>query len=80
MQVFPNPAGNAVNIGYNLNDTQPATLQLSNILGQNIYSKSLPGKSGIQQIDMAQFATGMYTVYIKCSSAVVATGKLVVVH
>ena len=81
MQVFPNPAGNAVNIGYNLNDdNQAATLQLSNILGQTIYSKSLPGKSGIQQIDMAQFATGMYTVYIKCSSAVVATGKLVVVH
>jgi len=81
MQVFPNPAGNAVNIGYNLNDdNQAATLQLSNILGQTIYSKSLPGKSGIQQIDMAQFATGMYTVYIKCNSAVVATGKLVVVH
>ena len=80
IKLYPNPANNQVNIGFNLNYPTPVSLQIANVLGQPVYNKPLTSNNGIQQLDVTQFATGIYTVYVKRSNAVMSTSKLVVVH
>ena len=79
IKVFPNPATDYAVIDYGFTDWNKGkiSLQISNELGQVVYTQALPMYSGFQKIDVAKFAAGVYTVSIIRNTGVVATGKLV---
>ena len=79
LKVFPNPAIDYAVIDYGFTDWNKGkiSLQISNELGQVVYTQALPMYSGFQKINVAQFAGGVYTVSIIRGTGVVATGKLV---
>ena len=79
IKVYPNPAGDAVIVNYSIADFNngPLDLQISDVLGHVVYTKTLPDNSGLQKIDVSHFAAGLYTIYVKRGNGVVATQKLV---
>ena len=79
LKVFPNPATDIVTVDYGFTDWSKGVvnMEISDALGQVVYTRQLPMYSGFQKLDISRFAAGMYTVYIKRGNAVVATQKLV---
>lgn len=82
LKIFPNPANDVATIDYGFTDwgKGAVNVEITNALGQIIYTQQLPMYSGFQKINVSQFAAGTYTVFIKRANAVVATNKVVVVH
>lgn len=79
VRLFPNPAANEVNIDYSNIDVSKgeATLQVSNNLGQVVYSQTVSVNNTIQKLQTNNFASGIYTVCIKHNGVMVANGRLV---
>ena len=79
LKVFPNPAVDVITIDYGFTDWNkgPVSLQITDALGQVVYTQPLPMYSGFQRIDISSFAAGLYNVAIKRSGATVAVSKLV---
>ena len=79
LKVFPNPATDYATIDYGFTDWNkgPISLEISDALGQIIYTQPLPMYSGFQKLNVAQFAAGIYNVTIKRSAATIAATKLV---
>lgn len=79
LKIFPNPAADIATIDYGYTDWSKgeATMEISNYLGQVVHSQTLPMYSGFQKLEVANYPSGAYTVYIKRKGLVVATGKLV---
>ena len=82
IKVYPNPAADYIVVDYGFTDWNKAqpNLEICNALGQIVYTQVLPMYSGVQKIDLNEFATGVYTVFIKRSGGVVGAQKLVVAH
>ena len=82
LKVFPNPAVDIATVDYGFTDWNKGavSLEITDNLGQAVYTHQLPMYSGFQKLDISRFAAGMYTVYIKRSNAVVAMQKFVVTH
>ena len=79
LKVFPNPANDITTIDYGFTDWNkgPVTLQITDALGQVVYTQSLPMYSGFQRLDVSRFSAGLYNVAIKRGGATVAVSKLV---
>ncbi len=79
LNVFPNPASDVVTVDYGYTDWSKggATMEITNNLGQVIYSQSLPMYSGFQKLQVGNYPSGNYAVYIKRKGNIVATGRLV---
>ncbi len=79
LKVFPNPANDVATIDYGYTDWSKgeATMEIGNSLGQMVHRQALPMYSGFQKLDVSNYASGSYTVYIKRKGEVVATGRLV---
>src|ERR1043165_832259 len=77
MSVFPNPTKDFLTIDYGFAAWNKGELylEISNELGQLIYQQHLPMFSGFQNLDVTQFALGLYSAYIKCNNVIVATAK-----
>jgi hypothetical protein len=82
LKVFPNPANDVTTVDYGFTDWNkgPVSLEITNALGQPIYTQPLPLYSGYQKLDISHYSPGTYTVFIKRNNAVVAANKLVVVR
>ncbi|MDR2971092.1 MAG: T9SS type A sorting domain-containing protein [Bacteroidales bacterium] len=72
LNVYPNPASNKVIV--NVDNFNPYTLTLTNIMGQVVYSTQGKGKT---EIDVAKFPAGIYIVNVKTAHAS-ASQKLIV--
>ncbi len=79
LKVFPNPANDYTTIDYGFTDWNkgPISLEISDAIGQIIYTQPLPMYSGFQKLNITHFAAGIYNVSIKRSGATIAVAKLV---
>ena len=79
LKVFPNPATDATTVDYGFTDWNkgPISLEITDALGQVVYTQPLPMYSGFQSINIGNIATGIYHVAIKRNTATVAVAKLV---
>ena len=79
LKVFPNPANDVATIDYGYTDWSKgeATMEIANSLGQTVHSQNLPMYSGFQKLQVGNYPSGSYTVYIKRKGNIVATGRLV---
>ncbi len=69
--VYPNPAGNAVNIDLTAFSNQPAILTATNMMGQQVYRERIVA-NGIKLINTAEWNEGLYLLAVETG-----TGKKV---
>jgi hypothetical protein len=76
--VFPNPADQNLNIRLDLKNQQ-ATLNLYDLNGRRILSKTCSGNSQIESLSAASLANGIYSLQIVTADGT-STEKVVVAH
>lgn len=81
INVYPNPATENVNVSLEIANVSDATITISNIIGENVYSKHLGSITGNlnQIIDVSKLETGMYILRLQTDKGV-ATKKFNVSH
>ncbi len=79
LRVFPNPAKDVVTIDYGFTDWNKGdvSLEVSNTLGQLVYTQGIPRYSGFQKVEVTGFASGAYQVSVIRKGQVVSTAKFV---
>lgn len=79
LEIFPNPAGDAVNIHFG--KTTPAKTQIAvlNSLGTEIYRKSIQNPVETQTLDLSNISNGQYFLKIEMPGQQVVVKKLLVV-
>lgn len=81
ISLFPNPASNAVNIDYSVNNDSKLSFEVYNVLGQNVYSVTPAnfGKGNFRTtINTSTFDNGVYFVTVKDNNKTVSTLRFVV--
>jgi len=66
LSVYPNPTKDIIQININANTVQNAQINISNIIGQNIYTKNTQLASGTNNlyIDLSAYNNGIYIVKV----------------
>lgn len=66
MDLYPNPASDAVNLKFTASGEVPFSVNISNVLGQTIYGNKMVSQPGIntQRIDLQSLVDGNYVVQI----------------
>ncbi len=80
IQLYPNPNNGLFTLSFNARNEENYNIEISNILGQIIYSEKLNGLSGAftRQIDMKDHGSGIYFVSFKTPQSEVV--KKVIVY
>lgn len=78
-QNTPNPAKHFTQISFNLAKSAPVTIKIANVIGNEVYSNSVAGKSGLNTIsvNVSNFEPGMYFYTIRDSELVVTKRMIV---
>jgi hypothetical protein len=76
--VYPNPASRVLNINIRNNFYGEGEITITNLMGEEIYSKKITGAALNQQLDISSYHTGMYFVSLRDSDGRVGTRKVVV--
>ncbi len=66
LDIFPNPATDALNVNFNLDNNQTVEIRLVNVTGEAIYNNVLSNVTGQinNRIDVSNFAKGIYILNI----------------
>ncbi|MCL2510879.1 MAG: C10 family peptidase [Bacteroidales bacterium] len=77
--VYPNPASNKLNVKFNTSTTDNFDIVIYNVTGQAVYKESLNNFLGSyhNELNIADFAQGVYLMHIKSSKGAV-THKVVI--
>jgi hypothetical protein len=77
LKVFPNPAADFITVDYGFTDWSKGeiSLEITDGLGQTVYQQKLPTYSGFQKINVSNFTSSIFVVYIKRMNRIVATAK-----
>ena len=75
--IFPNPANNNVTVNFAVNVGQ-ASLEVKNVLGQVLRVTPIVAGSKSANINVADFASGIYFVSLKSNGNIIDTKRLVV--
>ena len=62
LNLYPNPAGNAINISMSSLNSSPASIQITNMLGATVYSGYM--QQGVNNISTENFENGIYMVVV----------------
>lgn len=79
LKVYPNPTSNVANIQFNLEASKETTIEVLNMVGQNVYTEVLGDISGQQNltIDCSDFDNGIYMINIVTNNVI--TSKRIVI-
>lgn len=79
-KIYPNPAKQNFKVEYNNPETKIISYEITNIVGQNIFSQSYQAKMGINttDIDVSSFKAGIYIFTIKSYNKTIFREKLVI--
>ncbi len=66
IKVYPNPATDQVTLNFSSDKSESATIQISDILGKNMYTKSISTTPGIysKNIDVSNIPNGVYSITV----------------
>lgn len=80
-KVYPNPAGNYINLSYELKEQNlPAKVEIVNSLGVTLYSSTVTNLKGTITLITDSWSDGVYLVNIKGGQSVLFTEKVVLIH
>jgi hypothetical protein len=79
IKVYPNPATDVVMVDYGFTDWSKGavTLQLTNALGQVVFTQNLPLYSGFQKLNISPYPAGTYRITLHRSNQTIAKATLV---
>ena len=69
MSVFPNPATNIVKVNYAALSEGNMKIVVSDVTGNSILNREMPGSAGSTTVDMSNYAPGVYMLELICGSA-----------
>jgi hypothetical protein len=75
--VYPNPTSGQTTISYNFPGFANIRLEITNTLGQVVYTESLPDNTAIKKIDISALPAGLYAVAIREDGTLLGITKLV---
>lgn len=79
-KMYPNPTNNITNLSFNIDKTQNISVEIYNMLGENVYTTnegSMSAGQHILSIDCSSFPSGIYLVKFNADK-VVSTNKLII--
>ncbi len=77
VSIVPNPAANVAKLTYAAVESGATTLKITNVIGQQVYTQDLGNQqSGTVTIPVAELASGIYMVTLKCGDEMI-TKRLV---
>jgi hypothetical protein len=76
--VYPNPASGAININYKFSNAEKATLNIYNILGMLIKQVTINNSKKLNNIDVTDLQSGLYTYKFMPTLSNSASGKLII--
>jgi hypothetical protein len=79
VSIYPNPVSSVLNVDYTLTQTQKYSVELVNVLGQSVYTNTLTGTAGINnlRIPVKNYSAGVYSLNVYSGNNV-ATQKVVI--
>ncbi len=79
IRIYPNPAKDMLHVEIEAGSTlKPNTIQMVNSLGKMVFDKSLSGSDRSFNIDLHDFADGIYSIRIMAAGGKVINSKIVV--
>jgi len=71
LQVYPNPANDYINVSFNVEETQQATIILRDAAGRVVYNENIYAAAGFnnQQIELSSLSKGVYFVQLQTASS-----------
>jgi hypothetical protein len=69
--VYPNPASSFVNVSFNVEQSQQATISLRDAAGRIVYSEAIDATAGLnnQEVELSNLASGVYFVQLQTATA-----------
>ena len=69
LNIFPNPTNGLVNVNFALSSQTDVQLEVTNLLGQTVFSKEWNGIQRSQSvIDLSRFGNGVYIINLRTDS------------
>jgi hypothetical protein len=65
VMVYPNPSKGEVTVDFALNNMEPVTIEVTNIVGAKVASYTFNGGFGSQTLDLGKFGQGTYLLNIR---------------
>jgi len=76
INIFPNPSTGFININGKIKNTQDATIEIYNLLGQSVYNNTFVNQSNLQEtIDIDGLKEGYYLISIRLADGSFYTDK-----
>lgn len=76
--LFPNPAGNSINIAYPVADDESASASFTDVSGRIIRSITLKPGADMHSVETDAFNNGLYFVSLRKGQALIAVKKIVI--
>ncbi len=77
VSVYPNPADNEITIEYSFRNKQDAILQITDIAGRVVITKTLQSNKQKEEIDIHAFSQGLYLYKVTQNDLPISTGKII---
>lgn len=78
--IYPNPTSNTVAISYTITDHRNVDFVVENILNETIYKVRVNPNNTIMSLDFKDQAAGVYLFKFQEESAMLGSGKIIVIH
>ena len=78
-KAYPNPANNAINLNYKIEEGQNATLAIYNLMGQLIEKVDLSSDKTTVTLNTNNFIQGLYFINISLDNRIISNDKVVII-